>query len=399
MPGHGQVSVKSRQAFSQVVQESARWLPGGKLKAMRILMVHPGPEFSVADVFNGWKKALEKQGHRVMVFNTNSRLGFYSGLRLPDYENWDGGSRDLPACDTCHQIPTKGVLDQEQVFQLALKGIFEDAYVFWPDVIFFVSGFFFNAPTLQVLKTRGHKIVMLHTESPYQDEEQMKRGQFADLNLLNDPTGIDQWRDLGPVVRYMPHAYDPDVHYPASSKSYEADFAFVGTGFKSRRDFFGKLDLTGINSTIGGPGWGDAWDEPENRHLLDILGHHPEQSVDNDETARIYRLARVGINLYRQEGEDGWAGEGWAMGPREVEMAASELFFLRDPRPEGDELFNGILPAFRSAEEASELIKYWVNHDEQRERLARIARETIADRTFDNHAGLFMEYAELANIC
>jgi hypothetical protein len=350
-------------------------------------------------VFSGWEKSLKKLGHQVMVYNTNERLTFYGRSYLEDVSNYKGQSNTQPGCITCGQPPYKKAMDDEQVKQMALKGILETSMVFWPEVVFFVSAFFFTAPLFQVLKARNMKLVMLHTESPYEDEKQMARGEFADLNLLNDPVNLQAWKDLGPAAAYMPHSYDPDIHYPPNPRNYEADFSFVGTGFKSRRDFFGKLNLEGIDTAIGGGGWGDALNEPENAHVLKYLGHHPEQCVDNEETARIYRLTKVGINKYREESEDEHAGEGWAMGPREVEMAASELFFLRDSRPEGDEIFEGILPVYRSADEASDLLRYWVRHDTKREDRARRARAAIADRTFDNHAAYFMRLAEEAGIC
>lgn len=42
---------------------------------MRILMVHPlsGPDFSVHDVFTGWREALQELGAEVAVYNTNDR--------------------------------------------------------------------------------------------------------------------------------------------------------------------------------------------------------------------------------------------------------------------------------------------------------------------------------------
>ena len=42
------------------------------------------------------------------------------------------------------------------------------------------------------------KVVLLHTESPYQDDEQLERAAHADVNLLNDPVNIDAYRELGP---------------------------------------------------------------------------------------------------------------------------------------------------------------------------------------------------------
>jgi hypothetical protein len=77
------------------------------------------------------------------------------------------------------------------------------------------------------------------------------------------------------------------------------------------------------------------------------------------------------------------------MGPREVEMAATGLFFLRDPRGEGDEILD-MLPTFASPEDASEQLRYWLAHDDERQALAGKAREAVADRTFHNHAATLL---------
>jgi hypothetical protein len=350
------------------------------------------PDFSVADVHRGWEKALRKLGHTVMVYNTNDRLTFYGHARMPD-----------PGAEPCDHgnLPTHKALDNAGVLQLGLDGLYRDLFVFWPEVIFFVSGFYLTAAMLQVIRTRRIKIVMLHTESPYQDGEQMQRGQFADLNLLNDPVNLEAWRDLDVPAAYMPHAYDPDVHYPDWNPGrYEADFAFVGTLFKSRAEFFSRMNFEGLDVVFGGSGWDIAMREfPELvKHLVDYVGHPLEYCVDNDETARVYRQAKCGINFYRRESENQHAGQGWAMGPREVEMAACGLFFLRDPRPESDEVFGGTLPAFSSPEEASDLLRTWLKHDEQREQRARAAYDRIASRTFASNARAALGLMEEAGI-
>lgn len=369
----------------------------------RVLLVHPGPDFSVADVYRGWAKALKKLGHTVMTYNTNDlgRLTYYGHSRMPEY------GKDK--CPECGQVPTRQALDADGIMALAMDGMYKELYVFWPDVVFFISAFYMTGPMLQVIRTRRHKIVMLHTESPYQDEEQMLRGQFADLNLLNDPTNLGEWREeLEVPAAYMPHAYDPDVHYPAPVRKYDCDFAFIGTLFKTRAEFFSKMDFTGIDAAFGGSGWDLAMNDypelvtavvdREGHRLVDYLGHPLDHCVDNSETANVYRTSRVGINFYRRESEGGQQGKGWAMGPREVEMAACGLFFLRDPRPESDDVFDGILPAFSSPEEASDLLHYWIKHDEGRENAARLARLAVADRTFDANARKALALMEEAGI-
>jgi spore maturation protein CgeB len=344
-------------------------------------------------VYRGWEKALKRLGHTVMSYNTNDRLTFYGHARMPVHGK--------PACEACGEVPTRqAVPDGVGVVTLALDGLYRDLLLFWPDVVFFVSAFYMTPAMLQVIRTRRRKIVMLHTESPYQDDEQMQRGQFADLNLVNDPANLEAWRQLDVPVAYMPHAYDPDVHYPDWNRKYEKDFTFVGTLFRSRAEFFSKMDFTGIDAEFGGSGWDLALnDYPELvQELLKYLGHPPGHCVDNDETAAHYRTAKCGINFYRRESEDEHAGQGWAMGPREVEMAACGLFFLRDPRPESDEVFGRCLPAFGSADEASQELRYWVANDPLRELRARQAYERIAARTFDNHAATALNLMEEAGI-
>lgn len=338
----------------------------------RILIVHPGPDFSVADVYRGWIKSMRKLGHQIMTYNTNERLTFYGNAVFQN--------KEVEPCEHGYGPVRAAMPDPEMIAQMATKGLFETCYTFWPDVIFFISAFFQTGQTLHILRKRGHKIVMLHTESPYQDDEQMQRGAYANLNLLNDPTNIEKWAELGPVA-YVPHSYDDDVHFPVYPRDCNIDFAFIGTSFLSRLKFFSEMSFEGIDTVFGGNGWDTV--PPEYQHLWRYLGHRPDECVPNDEAARIYRLSRTGINLYRREGESQHQGEGWAMGPREVEMAACGLFFVRDPRPESDEVFP-MLPAFSSPAEAEELIRYYLKHEDKRNELAGKALMAVQDRTFDS---------------
>jgi spore maturation protein CgeB len=132
---------------------------------------------------------------------------------------------------------------------------------------------------------------------------------------------------------------------------------------------------------------------PPDSPLRDYTDEDPEGCVDNTDTAGVYRAARCGLNLYRVESEDGHAGEGWACGPREIEMAACGLFFARDPRPESDELFP-MLPAFTSPVEAGDIIRWAVVHPAEREKAAGQAREAVADRTFSANAKRLLQLLE-----
>jgi hypothetical protein len=213
---------------------------------------------------------------------------------------------------------------------------------------------------------------------------------MADLNLLNDAANLDKYLALGVPAVYQPHCYRPNVHYPwataAPDPDRASDLCFIGTAFQSRLEFFGQLDLTGIDALFGGSEWGKL---KKSHPLAQYVGTGVETDQDcvsNAEAAELYRHAKMGINFYRRESEPEHKGDvALAMGPREVEMAACGLPFLRDPRAEGDEVLS-MLPTFSGPGDASEKLRWWLDHPAQRSRAASLARAAIEDRTFENSA-------------
>lgn len=296
--------------------------------------------------------------------------------------------------ETGHPI-VRQAMSQLEAIRASMQGLSHAAYTFWPSCILFVSGFFVTADAFALLRLRQHKIILLHSECPYQDTEQLTRAPFADVNLLNDPTNIAAYEALGVPALYMPHAYRPELHYPRTgpvNPELAADLTFIGTAFKSRIEFFEAMDLAGVDFLLGGSYWDE--DTAEDSPLRQYLSQD-NMCVDNSETAELYRHATCGINLYRRESEDEHRGEGWAMGPREVELAATGCFFLRDPRAEGDEVLS-MLPTFSGPGDASEQLRWWLGHPAEREAAAQKARLAIADRTFVNNARRLL--AELAQL-
>lgn len=338
---------------------------------MRILVAHPGPQFSVHDVFIGWTEALRALGQQVATFNLDERLCFYDHAML---------ERDGE--------PVKA-LSGEQATGLAVNGLYAALYKVRPHVLLCVSGFFIPTDLLDLARAYGTKVVVLHTESPYEDGRQLNVAEHADLNLINDPTNLVAFQSVAPT-RYAQHSYRPHIHSPGvPDPKIASDLAFVGTGYQSRIEFLERMDLDGLDVLLAG-NWKQLTDDsPLRKHV----GHDPEECLDNEETVQVYRSAQCGLNLYRREAENEHLAFGQAMGPREVEMAATGLFFLRDPRPESDEVLS-MLPAFTSPGEASELLRYWLARPGRRRELATLAREAVADRTFTNRAAELLRWLD-----
>lgn len=102
---------------------------------------------------------------------------------------------------------------------------------------------------------------------------------------------------------------------------------------------------------------------------------------------------KIGANVYRKEHSDDAHPNGWAIGPREIEMAACGKFFLREPRDEGDTLFPQ-LPTFTEPCELGELVRWWLARPDHREAIAETARAAVADRTFTNTAAKLLRFVD-----
>jgi len=331
---------------------------------MRTLIVRPGPSFSVQDVSHGWRDGLIEHGVTVADFNFDDRLDFYASA----------------------QIENAGELRQafskDAAVKLASKGILAACYEFWPDVVIIVSALFVPPETVELIRSRGHKVVLLLTESPYEDDRQIHQADFADFVLLNDPTNLDAFREKNPNTFYVPHAYDPKRHYPGPADPDKAcDFAFVGTGFDSRIKFFEAVDFEDLDAVLAGM-WGRL---DEDSPLRQLVPHPIDWCIDNAEAADLYRSTTSSLNFYRREANEDSHADGWACGPREIELAACGAWFMRDSRPESDELFP-MLPTFTEPGEIRPLIDWAKAHPIEREEAALKANAAIADRTFAANA-------------
>lgn len=329
-----------------------------------MIVAQPGVDFSVQDVSNGWVKGLRAVGCEVVDFNLADRVVFYAGAHLKKGRRW------------------VKAFEGEDAIRVAVKGLEAVCYEFNPDIVLVVSGFFIPEQIYSLMRARGHHVVLLCTESPYEDDRQLTRAPSADAVILNDPTNLEQFRAVNPRTWYLPHAYDPDMHRPSPPVADAAsDFCFVGTGFPSRVAFLEQVDWGGIDVALAGNWQGLDEDSP----LRKFLAHDIDVGCPNDQAVVLYQSAKVSANLYRRETTDGGSADGWAMGPREVELAACGTPFLRERRGEGDEVLS-MMPTFTSPQEFGDQLRRLLADGPQREAISVAGRAAVGSRTFTNSA-------------
>ena len=325
---------------------------------MRIMVVNSGVHFSVADVHTKLVKGLVLQGCTVADAPFDSYLDFFSGVHIDR-----GGGLEQ-------------AVDGDTACRMAGSMLDSTAYRFDPDVVIVVASFFVPPEKYMLWRKKGLKVVLYCTESPYEDERQAWMASSADVVLVNDPTNLELFRAVNKNTHYLPHCYDPDIHYPDEpDPELGSDFFFVGTGYPSRQEFFEAVDWDGLDVKFAG-----NWRDAKGTVLEPFVVHDLAFCMDNLEAQGFYRSTKASANLYRKEAMSDDLVDGWSIGPREVELAATETFFLRESRGESDALFP-TLPTFDSPSDFSEKLRWWLTHDDARRDAARSARAAIADRT------------------
>jgi spore maturation protein CgeB len=324
------------------------------------MVVKPGPRFSVEDVANGWIKGLKDNGHEIVEFDLASRMQFFSeGFKALD------------------QKPT------EQIIALNAVVMLEGAcWEHSPDVIVIISGFYLPASFYTHAK-RYSKTVLMITESPYEDDWQLEAAKYVDMCVINDDMNLEKFNETTPTF-YYGHGFDPDLHKPdLPDPELISQFCFVGTGYPERIEFFEQVNWNGINAVFGG-NWGAV---SESSPLSTYLLHDKDHCLDNKDTAKVYQSSLISANLYRKQAS--YSTEGNSCGPREIEMAACGLFFLREPRPESDVLFPD-LPLIETPQNLHDQILYWLEHDQERQQIVEQNKKSIEHRTFDLLAEQFI---------
>jgi spore maturation protein CgeB len=319
----------------------------------------------VLDVHRGWVRALRRAGMDVIEAGHDERLAYFSAVN----------ERQPEGCAATGQ----------DVARVASEGLLAKAYLHLPDVVLITSGFFVPTEAMDAFRARGHKVVVILTESPYEDLYARNISAHADLAIINDPTNLDWFREAQPQTYYMPHAYDPDVHYPREPEPDNAsELCWIGTAYPSRVAFWEAVDLSGLDVKLGG-NW-QALDEGS--HLHKYLIDEPTFCIDNDDTARMYASTKASVNMYRREATSAKAAQGWAMGPREVELAACKTFFATESRPENRQVLP-MVPVYSDPDDFSRKLRWWLAHDQARTDVVEGAFEAIKGRTFD-HSVAFM---------
>lgn len=273
-----------------------------------------------------------------------------------------------------------------------------------PDAVLFMNGYSIDKLFPGIFKQLSDMHVRLfawHADDPYYFDLQEPFAQFFDTILTVDSGAVDFWKPLCRNVHFLPLAFAPesvvDLWKNGGREKYKSDVCFVGTPFAGSNrvklidqnaEFLAKLDFRLIGASAI-----DSWEH--NLKNAKILKSQISDSFVSSDEALCYVLAsKCNLNIHK----DCW-GHAWDRNSRSIEARSpNERFFafggtgafqlVDDTRSDLSTMFpEEALATFdhNLNESFVEKIRYYLDHESEREQKATVLKEIILTRhTYDH---------------
>jgi spore maturation protein CgeB len=340
-------------------------------RPMKVLVAHPGASWSTADVESGLRYGLKYHGVEVISYRLDQRIEMahkwlHTMWRIKKKENAQLEKPNTPT-----------------VMYHASVGVLEMALRHNVDVVLIVSAMLIHPDVILMMKRAGLLVTVLFTESPYDEEQEMRIAAIVDGCWTNERLSVPKFATVNPRSGYLPHAWHPEKHYVSARAISEEipshDVVFVGSGFSERIAWFNSIDWTGIDLGLYGTWKGLGLNKQ-------VKAAVRGEQVGNEHAAALYRRAKIGLNLYRTS--KGWGRRApsiihaESLSPRAYELAACGAFHLSEYRSEVQEVFGDVVPTFSSPTEAAALIRMYLNNPEERARMAKALPACVAEQSW-----------------
>ena len=400
----------------------------------RIVFVGASADWSTIDVSNGYRDALRAAGAEVHEVKFNRRI-----INMGGFLGLEPSARNLV-----------------QISRHASRSMVPDAIEFEPDWVLIISAMAFHPDAVVLLKRAGLRVGVIFTESPYSDPDMQEFASLCDFVATNDRHSAEKYGWL-----HLPAAYNPDRHHlvdvagfnlakrmawkhetdewaaacdiaratfeptsclgckrslpgPVLPDSPEEpwaipqhDVVLVGTGWAERVTRLKQVDWTGIDFAIYGcwPQLDDNRDNLDYEHAAGItddeegrekLGrYYTKLPTENDQTVALYSGAKIVLNDHRDH------PDAYSCNPRVYEaLAVGGGLLLTDYRPEIKDLLGDLWPhfVFNSPGELQALIHYFIEHEDERQRLVKYGQERVRQHTFAERTSTLLRALEAATV-
>lgn len=244
-----------------------------------------------------------------------------------------------------------------------------------PQLIIIIGTSGIRAGTLAQLKVRHPQctIYCVYPDSPHNlDQERIGCFPFFDRLTTSSPAWVNSFKKLGACNTYhLPFAADLKLHKPTlpnQSSLFQSDIAFIGTWRPEREEFLEKL--TDFDLKI----WGNSYWKKRTRKGSPIHAKWGGRAVVGDEFSQVCANSKIMLNIMDVVT---WPGPNM----RTFEQPACRGFSLTTRSSAILEVFeeDKTIACFDTLEEAQSKIEYYLNHDDERNKIAETSYRFVIE--------------------
>jgi hypothetical protein len=317
----------------------------------------------------------------------------------------------LPLCDLGHEVvrfdydlnqyghqvftarDRQAVIEEQRPrLEAALVRQIDQAHAKRPLDLFFSYFYSMNVTRQTIEHIRGLGIVTVnwYCNASYQFHLVQDIAPAYDYCLVPEAFRLADYRRIGARPIYCQEAANPNIYRPYSLP-YEYDVTFVGQKYGDRPQYVRHLLDQGIDVRVWGPYWQGGSAEVPRWRLIGsrvkrfLLGAEPllppkipldrcGPPLDDVELVRMYSKSRV--NLGFSSVADTTTGIKQVR-LRDFEVPMSGGFYVVEDMEELGEFFEigKEIVCYRDKRDLADKIKYYLAHDEERERIRRAGME------------------------
>jgi spore maturation protein CgeB len=229
--------------------------------------------------------------------------------------------------------------------------------------------------TVQSLKAAGVDTALWTIDAPAGEWSVSQAAPFYDRVFCQGSEAVEILERAGLAhARWLPVGCDPSRHYsvtlsPEEKEQYGYDVAFVGSWYPERAALFERL--CDFDLAIWGPGWEML---PERSALRQHLrGAHTSPG----QWRKIYSASRIVLATHYHDPSGRYPV--YQASPRVFEALACGAFVLCDRQRDVLALFRDgeHLASFSDVDDLAAKVRYYLEHPEERQAIARKGREEV----------------------
>ena len=231
-----------------------------------------------------------------------------------------------------------------------------------PDVVFVTKG---ESLLLGVIRKVGAKTVNWTVDDIFGvHNPRMRIGNMAEYDLLlsYDRFCVRELMKRGLNADYLPCVAATDM-YKSLDVEKIYDVTFIGSHDAERENLFKELVEFDLHI------WGPRWDLVKDERLV---GKVKEGDSRQKAYVKLLNQSKITVNLHHKQSIE-------STNFRTFEALACGIFVLVDYNPELEKLFEigKEIVVYRGVDELKKLIRYYLDHPEEREKIAKAGQERV----------------------